>query len=144
MAHNPGFHEDLTREEEVKASSERGFGIVFAVVFTIVGLLPLLAGGGVRWWALALAAGFLGAGYLAPQILRPLNRLWLKFGLLLHRIVNPVIMGLLFFVTVTPIGLIMRALGKDPLRLNLDRSAKSYWIERTPPGPAPDTMKNQF
>ncbi len=144
MAGNPGFHEDLTREEETKISSERGFGIVFAIVFTIVALFPLLDGSRVRWWALALAAGFVAVAYLAPRRLRPLNRLWMKFGLLLHRIVNPLVMGMLFFVTVTPIGLIMRALGKDPLRLAFDRTAETYWIERTPPGPAPDTMKNQF
>jgi hypothetical protein len=137
-------HEDLSREDEVKGSSERGFGIVFAVLFAIIGLFPLLGDGGVRWWSLGLAAAFLAAAHLAPAVLKPLNRLWLKFGLLLHRIVNPLIMGLLFFATVTPIGLIMRALGKDPLRLSFDRSARTYWIERDPPGPAPDTMKNQF
>lgn len=144
MAKNLGFHEDFHRQEEVKGSSNSGFGIVFAVVFAIVGLGPLAHGGMVRWWSLALAAFFLAAAYLFPNSLTPLNRLWTTFGLLLHHIVNPLIMGLLFFLTVTPIGLVMRLLGKDPLRLKLDRAAKSYWIERTPPGPEPDTMRRQF
>jgi len=76
--------------------------------------------------------------------LRPLNRLWLRFGLLLHAVMNPLIMGLLFYGTVMPIGLLMRLFGKDPLNLKRDAQASSYWIMRTPPGPAPDTMSNQF
>ena len=76
--------------------------------------------------------------------LGPLNRLWLKFGLLLYKVMNPLILGLLFFVTIMPIGLVMRAFGKDFLRLKLDRNAKSYWIDRSPPGPPPQSMKNQF
>ena len=95
-------------------------------------------------WTLPLAALFLIVAYTYPQVLGPLNRLWLKFGLLLHKVVTPVILGLLFFVTITPIGLLARACGKDFLRLRLDRSAKSYWIERAPPGPPPQSMKNQF
>jgi len=73
-----------------------------------------------------------------------LNKLWFHFGLLLHKIVSPLVMGLLFFVTVTPIGLLMRTLGKTPLKLEFDKDADSYWILRDPPGPAPDTMKRQF
>lgn len=144
MANNLDFHEDFHREEEVKGSSNRGFGIVFAVVFAIVGFGPLAHGGMVRGWSLALAALFLAAAYLFPSALTPLNRLWTKFGLLLHHIVNPLIMGLLFFLTVTPVGLAMRMLGKDPLRLKLEPNAKTYWIQRDPPGPAPDTMRRQF
>jgi hypothetical protein len=79
-----------------------------------------------------------------PRLLAPLNKLWLKFGLLLYKVMNPLVLGLLFFVTITPIGIVMRLFGKDFLRLRLDRSAKSYWIERTPPGPPPQSMKNQF
>jgi hypothetical protein len=82
--------------------------------------------------------------WLSPAALAPLNRVWTRFGLLLHRIVSPVVLGVMFFVVVTPMGLIMRALGKDPLRLRFDRDARSYWIDRRPPGPAPDTLNNQF
>ena len=144
MSGSPDFHENYARHEDVRGSSNRGFGIVFAGVFALIGLLPVPYDGAVRWWAVALAGAILGAAFLAPRILSPFNHLWMRFGLLLHRTVNPLVMALLFFSTVTPIGLLMRALGKDPLRLKWDRAAASYWIVRTPPGPAPDTMKNQF
>jgi predicted membrane metal-binding protein len=137
-------HEDFAREEEVKASSERTFGFVFAAVFAIIGLWPLVHGNSVRLWSLGIGAAFLIVALAAPKILAPLNRLWMKFGLLLHAIVNPVVMAFLFFSTVTPIALFMRLRGKDPLRLKLDPAARSYWIERTPPGPSPDTMPRQF
>jgi hypothetical protein len=87
---------------------------------------------------------FIAAAALYPSILKPLNRVWFKFGLLLHRIVNPVIMGLLFYGSVLPTGMIVRALGKDLLRLKFEPKADSYWIVREPPGPSPETMKDQF
>jgi hypothetical protein len=87
---------------------------------------------------------FLMAALLIPAALNPLNRAWLKFGLLLHKIINPVVMGLVFYGAVLPTGLVMRAMGKDLLRLKLQPEADSYWIVRRPPGPAPETMKDQF
>jgi hypothetical protein len=137
-------HENLVREDDVQSSSERAFGLVFGVVFTLVGLLPLWHAAMPRWWSLALGATFAALAMLWPRALAPLNYLWFKFGLLLHAVVNPVVMALLFFTTVTPIALIMRAAGKDPLRLKLDPDAPTYWISRDPPGPAPDTMPRQF
>jgi len=127
----------------VKAGSERGFGIVFAVVFAGIGLYPVWDGAPVRWWALAIAGAFLAIAALAPALLKPLNRVWFALGLLLHKVVSPLVMGLMFFAAVTPTALIMRMLGKDPLRLRFDKQAKTYWIERQP-GPAPETMRNQF
>ena len=97
-----------------------------------------------RGWALVVAAAFLLATLAFPRMLAPLNRVWLRFGLVLHACISPVIMGLVFFTTVTPIGLVRRWLGKDPLRLRWDRDAVTYWIARDPPGPAPDTMSRQF
>ena len=144
MAKQPSFHEDLTRGHEVKAGSERALGIVFAVVFMIVGLWPLIGGGAIRLWALIVAGVFMALGCLAPKLLKPLNWLWFRFGLLLHKVMNPLIMALLFFTTVTPIAIIMKIMGKDPLRRKFDPTAKSYWIERQPPGPDPETMRNQF
>jgi hypothetical protein len=117
---------------------------VFATVFTLIGLLPLFHHNPVRLWSLGVAAAFLIVALTVPKILAPLNRLWMKFGLLLHAIVNPVVMAFLFFSTVTPIALLLRLRGKDPLRLKLDPAARSYWIDRTPPGPSPDTMPRQF
>lgn len=137
-------HETMSRDEEIKGSSDRTFGLVFTSVFLIVGLLPLTGGGSPRVWALIVAGLFLAVALVSPGILAPLNRLWTRFGLLLHKITNPIIMGLVFFLTVTPTALIMKIMGKDPLNRKIDRGAKSYWIDRRPPGPSPETMKNQF
>jgi Saxitoxin biosynthesis operon protein SxtJ len=95
-------------------------------------------------WTGGIAVLFFAAALLYPAALKPFNRVWLKFGLLLHKVVNPIVMALVFFGTVLPTGLIMRALGKDPLRLKWQPDANSYWIERRPPGPAPESMKDQF
>lgn len=148
MAEKPTFHENLSDRDEVKAGSERSFGLVFAVVFIIVALWPLFTKadqeGALRVWALVVAALFGVTALTMPRLLAPLNKLWFAFGLLLHKIVNPLIMGLLFFLTVTPIGLIMRALGKTPLKLGFDKQADSYWIHRDPPGPEAESMTRQF
>jgi Saxitoxin biosynthesis operon protein SxtJ len=129
---------------EAKVESERSFGVVFSIVFAIIGAVPLLRGGELRLWALLVAAVFLGLGLLAPGILRPLNILWFRFGLLLGRIIAPVVISLLFFIAVTPTALIMRLLGKDVLSLRFDRTAKSYWIGRSKTGNPMGSMKNQF
>ena len=138
------LHEDYSRDEHVKAGSDRGFGLVFAGFFAIVGALSLWRHSQGWHWTLPLAAVFLVVALTYPRVLGPLNRLWLKFGLLLYKVMNPIVLGLLFFVTIMPIGLVMRAMGKDFLRLRLDPNAKSYWIERRPPGPPPQSMRNQF
>ncbi len=140
----PNTHESFSRDEAVKVSSDRAFGIVFTVLFAVIGLWPLIHGGEVRIWSLVLAAVILAVALIRPSLLAPFNRAWMKFGLLLHKITNPVIMGLIFFLAVTPTALIMRAMGKDPLRRKFDPSATSYWIDRDPPGPEPETMKQQF
>ena len=137
-------HEDYSREHAVKGSSDRSFGVVFAGFFAIVAVLPLIHGASPRVWALAIAAAFAVVAFVRPSLLAVPNRWWMKFGLLLAKIVNPIVMGLVFYLTVTPTAAIMRLLGKDPLRLKIDKSAKSYWIERKPPGPAPETMSQQF
>jgi Saxitoxin biosynthesis operon protein SxtJ len=137
-------HERISRREDVVGSSDRGFGFVFAVVFLLLAALKLWQGSAFGYAWLALSAAFAAVAALRPSFLAPLNRLWLKLGLLLHRVVTPVIMGLLFYLVITPMGLIMRLRGTDFLRLKRDPRARSYWIERTPPGPAPASMKNQF
>jgi predicted membrane metal-binding protein len=138
------LHEDYSREEEVKAGSDRSFGLVFAGFFAILGALSLWRHSQTWHYTLPVAAAFLVVALTYPRVLGPLNRLWLKFGLLLYKVMNPIVLGLLFFVTIMPIGLVMRAMGKDFLRLKRDPNAKSYWIARTPPGPPPQSMKNQF
>jgi predicted membrane metal-binding protein len=139
-----GLHENLESRTADGPGSERGFAVVFAVVFALVGLWPLLSGGPVRAWALLIAAAFLLAGFAAPGILAPLNRLWFRFGMALGRIVSPVVMGVIFFGTVMPTGLLMRLFRKDLLRLRFDPAAESYWIPRDPPGPSAESLKQQF
>ena len=139
-----GFHENFERRQDVKVSSNRTFGIVFTVVFLVIALWPLVGGEGPRLWALVVAGGFLLMAVAFPQYLAPLNRLWTRFGSLLHRIVNPVILGLMFALAVTPVALIFKVLGKDPLNRRYDRDAESYWIKRADVGPPPETMRNQF
>ena len=139
------MHEHTPRHTApVQGSSNRAFGLVFTVFFLLIGLLPLLHGHAIRMWALLLAGGVLVLALAVPAVLAPANRLWTKLGLVLHKIVSPIALGILFFLVVTPTGLLMRLLGKDPLRLRFDRSADSYWIDRTPPGPDADSLKNQF
>ena len=127
----------------IDVGSERGFGFVFAAVFAVISLWPLTGGGAVRLWALAIAALFLAAALARPTILRPLNRVWFRFGLLLGRIVSPIVMAVVFCVAITPTALIVRAFGKDLLRLKFDPDAESYWIRRADDDPM-GSMKDQF
>ena len=129
---------------EVKGSSDRAFGLVFSAVFAIIALYPLLGSGTIRSWSLIVAGIFLLLALVIPGVLAPANRLWMKFGELMHRIVSPVALGIVFYLTVLPTGLILRLFGKDPLRLRLDSQADSYWIKREPPGPAAESLNNQF
>ena len=126
--------------DEVKISSNRSFGIVFFVVFLLIALYPLTYGGEIRIWSLIISIIFLILGLLNSKILAPLNKIWFKFGILLGKIVSPLIMGIIFFLVVTPIGFIMRLLGKDVLNLKYNKN-KSYWIEKNGPK---SKMKNQF
>jgi len=138
------IHENLARKTQIKRSSDRSFGLLFAVVFAAIALWPLLDGAAPRYWALGIAVAFAAVALIRPKWLRLANDLWIKLGLVMGRVVNPLVLGLLFYLVITPFGLAARAFGKDLLRLRHDRGAKSYWIERTPPGPAPETMRNQF
>ena len=139
------MHEHLRQHDLAqKGSSNRSFGLLFAAFFLIIALLPLLHNHGVRLWAVCASLVFCAISLAVPAILAPLNRLWTKFGVLLHNIVSPIALAILFYSIVTPIGLVMRLLGKDPLHLSFDPGATSYWIERIPPGPDAESLKNQF
>ena len=126
--------------DNVKISSNRSFGIVFFVVFLLIALYPLTYSGEIRVWSVIISLIFLVLGLLNSKILTPLNKLWFKFGILLGKVVSPLIMGIIFFLVVTPIGFIMRLLGKDVLNLKYNKN-KSYWIEKNGPK---SKMKNQF
>jgi hypothetical protein len=125
--------------------SERSFGVTFAALFAVFGFWPLLFHSEMpRWWALAVSIVFLVSALAAPRLLAPLNTLWFKFGLLLHNIVNPILMALIYFGAIVPTGLMLRMARKDLLRLEWDSTAESYWIMRDPPGPLAGTMTKQF
>jgi saxitoxin biosynthesis operon SxtJ-like protein len=144
LAGSANLHEDLAREDDVVGPSDRGFGLTLAAVCGVVGVVRLTLGHSYAEWWLAAAALLLALAFGWPAALAPLNRLWLRLGLVLYKVMNPLVMGLVFFTTVVPIGLVLRALGKDSLRLRREPGAASYWIRREPPGPEPDTMKQQF
>ena len=137
-------HENLIEYEEVKGGSNRSFGLLFAVVFVIIALYPLHNDGQTRWWSVSIAAGLLVVSVLRPQLLAPANRLWLGLGLILGKVVNPIVLAVMFFGVITPTAVIMRMLGKDVLGVRADSHKSSYWILREPPGPPPDSMQNQF
>ena len=126
--------------DDVKISSNRSFGIVFFVVFLIIAIYPLTHSGDLRLWSVIISIIFLVLGLLNSKILTPLNKLWFKLGIFLGKIISPIIMGIIFFLVVTPTGLIMRFLGKDVLNLKYNKN-KSYWIEKKGPK---SKMKNQF
>jgi hypothetical protein len=138
------FHEDLDRGEAVTGSSDRSFGLLLAGACAVVGGVRVWRANPSGWWWFLVAGVFLVLAVIRPSALRPVNRLWLRLSLLLYRTVNPVVLGLIFYACVTPIGLVMRMLGKHALPLKFDPNAQSYWIERRPPGPTPETMRRQF
>ena len=124
--------------------SNRSFGLTFTVAFAVLAA--------VSWWrhpaAMPWLAGF-SALFLAVTVIRadwllPLNRAWMRFGMLLNAVVSPIVLGILFFVVFTPVGLLMRVLHRDPMRRTWDAGARSYWIPRDPPGPSPESLRDQF
>jgi uncharacterized membrane protein len=132
---------EITSHTVTEKPSEKSFGVIFSTVFLIVSLYPLINSEGLRIWALVVSTIFFLLAFVAPHILVLPNKLWFKFGLLLGSIIAPVVMAMVYFITVLPTGIIMRVLGKDILKQKLDKSAKSYWIERREPI---GSMKNQF
>ena len=130
----------MSKFEDIKISSNRSFGIVFFIFFLIIALYPLINNENIRLWSLMISFVFLILGLLNSNYLRPLNKIWFKFGIFLGKLISPIIMGIIFFFVVTPIGLLMRLLGKDVLNLKYS-NYNSYWIEKTGPK---SKMKNQF
>jgi hypothetical protein len=145
MAKAHGLHEDFAPREAVKSSSDRTFGLVIGGACLVLAALAIWRGHPDRAVVLAgIAVLFLALALAAPRLLAPLNRIWFRFGLLLNRVVSPVVLAAMYFGAVTPVALLIRLRGADPLRLRFERGRASYWIERIPPGPAPGTMRNQF
>jgi hypothetical protein len=132
---------ELRNHFEVPSGSEKNFGIIFGVVFLLIGIYPLLRGDTILLWAVGVAFVFLVLAYLQPQVLSVPNKLWFKLGIILGAIVAPIIMLLVYFTIVVPIGLLMKLIGKDLLQQKLDGEMKSYWIKLTQPV---GSMKDQF
>jgi saxitoxin biosynthesis operon SxtJ-like protein len=141
-----GMHEQFDKRDDVKAPSERSFGITFAVVFALLAAFSYWhRGAGTTFYVtIAVSMVFAVVTLMAPRILRPLNLIWLKFGLLLHKVVNPVIMGILFFGIFTPMGVVMRMFGVDFLRMKRKPATESYWIAKSDDAIPDSSMKNQF
>ena len=137
------FHESFQRAEPPR-SSDRNFGFVIAGALTLIAFAPLLHKGEIRIFLLPVSAAFGLAAVVMPSLLAPLNRLWHRLGQLLQMVVSPVVMGVIFVAGVIPTALILRATGKDPMRRKPNRGASTYWITRDPPGPAAQSMTDQF
>ena len=127
-------------QTDVKIGSNRSFGIVFFIVFFLISIYPLVNSESIRIWSLIVSLIFLILGAINSKLLSPLNKVWFKFGLLLGRIISPIVMGIIFFLVVTPIALLMRILKKDLLNLKFTKN-NTYWIEKSGPK---SKMKNQF
>ena len=126
--------------EKILIGSNRSFGIVFFIVFILIGFYPLINNGELRLWSLIISFIFLILGLINSKFLTPLNIIWFKFGLFLGKIISPLILGVIFFIVVTPTGILMRVFKKDLLNLKFNLN-KSYWIEKTG---QKSKMKNQF
>lgn len=135
---------DSPFSQEIKVPSERAFGLLWAMVLLLIALFPMAAGGPPRLWALGIATAFALAAAAMPRALTGLNLAWYRLGMRLHRVVNPMVLGLIYFAVIAPAGWLMRRFRKDPLRLVRDPGLSSYWIVRTPKGPAPDSLKHPF
>jgi predicted membrane metal-binding protein len=131
----------MIKNNKLEISTNRSFGLTFFAVFLIVGFWPLLNNETIRIWSIIISFVFLFLGLLNSKLLTPFNKIWFKFGILLGSIVSPIAMGLVFFIVVTPIGIVMRLLKKDILNRKFDKNAKSYWIIRDIPA---GSLKNQF
>jgi hypothetical protein len=137
-------HERFAPEKAATPGSDRAFGTVMGLASAVLALLNFWHAGRSWTWLSGIGFLFFAAAILWPATLHPLNMIWFKLGLLLHRVINPLVMALLFYGMVWPTGLVMRALGRDALRLKREPQDESYWIVRRPPGPKPETMKDQF
>ena len=147
MNQNSSLHENYRDEEPTKAGSDRAFGCTVGGMLMLIGATKAFVAGAISSVVcLIFASGalLLLLGIVAPSRLSALNRLWLKVGTAIAKVVNPIILALLFFLVVTPMAFFMRIVGKRPLRLTADRTAATYWIEREPPAGEESSMKRQF
>lgn len=138
------MHEGTRQEVITNRSSNRSFGLVMMTFFLLIAALPLFSGHQVRLWALGIAAAFAGLGIRDSKVLTPLNRVWFKVGLLIHKGTSPIILGFMFYVVLTPVALILWVFSVDLLKLKFEPNKKTYWIDRSPPGPRPESLGDLF
>jgi len=129
------------KKKEIKISSNKSFGIVFFVIFLVVALWPLINEGEIRIWSIVISIIFLFLGLINSKILTPLNKLWFRFGILLGNVFSPIVMGIIYFGVITPIGILMKLIGKDILNLKQNKKSSTYWIKKEK---VISNMKNQF
>tara|TARA_Y100000590_G_scaffold469648_1_gene658877 strand:- start:2926 stop:3297 length:372 start_codon:yes stop_codon:yes gene_type:complete len=122
-------------------SSERNFGLIFSLVFFIIGLWPLIKGNEIRLWSIILAIILIIISLIVPKLLKPLNLIWFKFGNFMGKLLSPIFMMLLYIITILPTGTIIRLFQRDLLKQKIDKSCPSYWIDRKE---KIQPMKNQF
>jgi len=137
-------HETIVRDENIEPGSDRSFGLIVGGILTAIGGYRYFAGLELYLWLMAPGLVLVSLGLFIPKMLHPLNLLWMKLGLLLGRIVTPIVMFAVYVVAIVPIGAILRLSGKDLLKLKTQEGSSTYWIERTPPGPPPESLKDQF
>lgn len=135
---------DSSQADDPGLPSDRSFGFVFAAFFLLVSIVPVLFGGRLHGWALGVSGVFALLALTVPKVLAPLNRVWMRLGLLLHKLVSPIALGVIFYGTILPVSLVFRLLGKDPLRLRWDTKQSSYWIPKNAADSRRDFMKDQF
>jgi hypothetical protein len=124
--------------------SNRSVGLIFVALFMLIALFPIAYGRDIHIWALILSGGFGLIVFLAPQLLTPLTKYWMGLAHIFHKIVSPIVLGVIFFLVLAPVGCLMRLSGKDPLKLKLEPTAQTYWQERLPPSTDPESLLNQF
>ena len=137
-------HETLVRDEAIEPGSDRSFGLIVGGILSAIGLYQFFTGSTLYLWFLGPGVLLAVLGLVLPSILHPLNIAWMKLGLLLGRIVTPIVMFLVYLISVVPIGILLRIFGKDLLSLKKGDDKQTYWVERTPPGPSPESLKDQF
>jgi hypothetical protein len=144
MSEKSTTHESFYREEAIKGPSDRHFALTFSAIFFALSAYGVWKGWTGSMFLVVFAIAFCVAGIAAPQLVRPLNRAWLQLGLVMYRIVNPVVMGLMYFGMIVPMGMLLRLMGKDLLHKGIEPTSETYWVDRQPPGPSPESLKNQF
>ncbi len=137
-------HETIVHDDSIEPGSDRSFGLIVGGILAAIGVYQYISDSALYLWFLIPGTALVLAGLIFPSVLHPLNVVWTKLGVLLGRIVTPIVMFLVYAVSVVPIGLILRLSGKDLLGLKKGTDKSSYWIERTPPGPTPESLKDQF